>query len=296
MKATAFRELSVSTNLGRLHVRTGGEGPAILFWPSLMMDGSMWLGVAERLVQHYRIVLIDPPGHGDSQPLEARFDFEACAASLVEILDKLGIDRAHYVGNSWGAMIGGTFAACYPDRIGAAILMNGTAWPCGLRQKAEYWTLVRIAGLLGGFRGPLRQRALAEFLGPTTIREKPQVVAKVLATLAERDIRSVSWAIDSVVVRRPDQRALFGSIDAPVLVVAGEEDSVFPLPETRAMAEAIPNARYVVMKGVAHLAGLESPEEVSVMIDKFIGGAGPNAESRKEAPDAPLPVSDIQGR
>ena len=75
----------------------------------------------------HRVVLVDPPGHGDSERLTRAFTFDECAQCIVDVLDGLGIDRAHFVGNSWGGMIGGTFAATHPDRVGRAVLMNCTA-------------------------------------------------------------------------------------------------------------------------------------------------------------------------
>ena len=81
---------------------------------------------------------------------------------------------------------------------------------------------------------------------------------------------SGSWAVQSVVPARPDQRSLFARISTPVLVVAGAEDATFPLPETIAMAEAIPGADIAVLDGVAHLAGLENPPLVNKLIEEFV--------------------------
>jgi 3-oxoadipate enol-lactonase len=76
--------------------------------------------------------------------------------------------------------------------------------------------------------------------------------------------------VTSVVPRRPDQRELFASIKAPVLVVAGREDATFPVAETQAMADAIPGARFVVLERTAHLAALENPVEVNALIEDFL--------------------------
>ena len=84
------------------------------------------------------------------------------------------------------------------------------------------------------------------------------------------DISSGSWAVRSVVPARPDQRSLFAKISTPVLVVAGAEDATFPVPETLAMADAIPNSAVAVLDGVAHLAGLENPPLVNKLIDEFV--------------------------
>ncbi len=242
----------------------------MIFWPSLLMTGDMWAAHADHFADRCRVILVDPPGHGQSQKLTAMFDLADCARCVVDILDTLGEDRAHFVGNSWGGMIGGTFAATYPDRIGSAVLMNCTASPAGVRQKIEYGFLLRLAGLLGGIRPPLTRSVLKAFLGPTTFATRPEVVAFVRDTVEAVDIGSGAWAVKSVVPARPDQRSLFAKISTPVLVVAGAEDATFPVPETLAMAEAIPGAAVAVLDGVAHLAGLENPPLVNTLIEDFV--------------------------
>ena len=216
-----------------------------------------------------------PPGFGESQKLTAPFTFDDCARCIVDILDGLGVQRTHFVGNSWGGMIGGTFAAAYPDRIGSAVLMNCTASPAGARQKIEYGLLLRMAGLLGGIRPPLTRSVLKAFLGPTTFTTRPDVVAFVRDTVQRVDVRSGGWAVRSVVPARPDQRALLSRVKTPVLVVAGVEDATFPLPETIAMAEAIPDAAIAVLEGVAHLAALENPPVVNKLIEEFVFRGSP---------------------
>jgi 3-oxoadipate enol-lactonase len=260
----------VETGLGRIRVRVDGSGAAILFWPSLLMTGDMWSAQAEHFADRYQVVLVDPPGHGDSERLTAAFTFDDCAQCVVDILDGLGIDRAHFVGNSWGGMIGGTFAATHPDRIGRAVLMNCTASAAGFGQKFEYGALLRMAGWLGGIRPPLTRSVLKAFLGPTTFRTRPAVVSYVRDTVESDDLESCSWAVRSVVPRRPDQRALLSRVTTPVLVVAGAEDATFSNPETKAMADAIPGASFVVLDGVAHLAGLEDPALVNALVEDFL--------------------------
>jgi 3-oxoadipate enol-lactonase len=260
----------VDTALGRLGVQTRGSGEAMMFWPSLLMTGDMWTAQADHFGDRCHVILVDPPGHGQSEKLTAMFDFADCARSIVDMLDGLGIERTHFVGNSWGGMIGGTFAAMYPDRIGSAVLMNCTASPARLRQKIEYGLLLRMAKLFGGVRPPLTKSVLKAFLGPTTLATRPDVVAFVRDTVQAVDIDSGSWAVKSVVPARPDQRSLFAKISTPVLVVAGVEDATFPLPETIAMAEAIPDAAIAVLEGVAHLAGLENPPLVNRLIEEFV--------------------------
>ena len=252
----------------------GGEsadaGSTILFWPSLLMTGDMWTAQAEHFGVHHRVILVDPPGHGGSARLTTTFTFEQCAHSIADVLDGLGVTRAHVVGNSWGGMIGATFAATYPDRVGAAVLMNCTASAAGARQRLEYGALLRMARVLGRIRPPLTRSVLKAFLGPTTFTTRPEVVTAVCTAVESVDITSAGWAVRSVVPQRPDQRAALATVRTPVLVVAGAEDATFPLAETRAMADAIPGATLAVLDGVAHLAALENPPLVNRLIEEFL--------------------------
>lgn len=260
----------IDTTLGRLRVQVSGSGPAMLFWPSLLMTGDMWAAQARHFGERYRVILVDPPGHGGSSALSATFTFDQCARTIADVLDGLGETRAHVVGNSWGGMIGATFAARHPDRIGCAVLMNCTASPAGAAQRVEYGALLQAARLLGRIRPPLTRSVLKAFLGPTTFATRPEVVAAVRTSVQAVDIGSASWAVRSVVPRRPDQRSLLATVRTPVLVVAGTEDSTFPLAETKAMADAIPGASLLVLDGVAHLAALENPSLVNAVIDDFL--------------------------
>ncbi len=223
-----LREQTVDTVLGRIRLQVGGSGAPIVFWPSLLMTGDMWHGVADELIARHQVVLVDPPGQGGSQPLTDYFSFEDCARCVADILDGLRLDTAHFVGNSWGGMIGATFAATYPERVGAAVLMNCTAGRASLRQKVEFAILLQVAKWTGEI-GPLLNRpVLKAFLGPTTMRQRPDVVEHVSTTVRSVNIASAAWAVKSVVPRRPDQRELLGRIRTPVLVVGGAEDATFP--------------------------------------------------------------------
>lgn len=259
----------IPTCLGRLRVSDSGVGMPILFWSSLLMSGSMWQAQAEHFSGRYRILLIDPPGHGNSEALQRHFSFDECARCLVEILDHLGLQHAHFVGNSWGGMIGATFAARSPERVGVAVLMNATASPAGWKHRLGFPLLAILARVLG-LAGVLQRLVVSNFVGPTSEAQRPQVLANIGEALTRCRTDSVAWAVSSVVPRRPDQRPLLQAIRTPVLVIAGEEDRVFPVTETRAMAEAIPGAEFVLMQGTAHLAGLENPTEVNTLIDDFL--------------------------
>lgn len=120
-------EKLIRTSLSLINVRVGGrpDGPTMVCWPSLMMDGTMWQYQHKHFAPTHRVVLIDSPGHGKSDALRKIIDLKDCSDALVEILDTLDIDKCVLVGNSWGGMLAGVFPAYYPQRTTAAI----SPWP-----------------------------------------------------------------------------------------------------------------------------------------------------------------------
>ncbi|WP_328526467.1 alpha/beta fold hydrolase [Kribbella sp. NBC_00359] len=64
----------VETVLGRIRLRVGGSGPPMLFWPSLLMDGTLWSGQVAHFIARFQVVLVDPPGHGGRDRGDGGFD------------------------------------------------------------------------------------------------------------------------------------------------------------------------------------------------------------------------------
>ena len=89
---TTLGDGRVRTN-GDGRVRTGGTGEPIMFWPSLLMTGDMWRAQADYFGRQHQVILVDSPGHGESQSLTAPFTFAECAQVIVDVLDGLGPER-----------------------------------------------------------------------------------------------------------------------------------------------------------------------------------------------------------
>lgn len=265
----------ISTGLGCLQLRIHGRGPALVCWPSLLMDGRLWQAQADHFGDRYRVIAIDPPGHGGSEPLRGPFRLDDCATALREVLDAMALPDCALLGNSWGGMTGGVFAAMYPERLRAAVLMNCTAAAASGKQRLEFLLLAGLVRRTRRMPDWLARRAVTAFAGASSERDKPEVVERIRAAVAAVDPASVHWAIRSVVPQRVDQHARLARVRAPVLVVAGAEDRTFPVAETRRMAEAIPGARFEVLPGIGHLAAMEAPEVVNRLVERFLREADP---------------------
>ena len=268
--SAANAEMLIDTALGDVRVQVAGSGEPILFWPGQLMTGEMWRVQAELFATHATVILVDPPGHGGSQALTRNFSFAECAQSIADILDALNIDRVHLVGASWGGMIGITFAAAHPDRINRAVLMNCTAAAAKSDQKLQYNSMVGQARAMGRIRPPVTQSLIAAFLGLTTRSMRPEVVAQVRRSIEGVDVASAAWAMESVMRDRPDQRSLLRQVKSHVLVVAGTEDCTVPPAQAVEMVEGIPFSSLAVLDGVGHMASLEDPQAINILIEGFL--------------------------
>lgn len=262
----------IKTCLGNLAVRISGKGESIIFWHSLMFDGTMWQAQEKFFSQNYQVILVDAPGHGNSEQVSEMFTMEECSLCVVQILDALNVDKAYFVGNSWGGMMGGPLAALYPDRISGAVLMNCTASSASSKQRFEFRLLSRITKTFNRVPGFILPTALKAYVGPTATKEKPDVVEKIKSWLKNRKGHGESsfYALRSVVSERRDYSHLLNSIRIPVMIVSGEEDRTFPVPHGESMANAIPGSKFLVMAKTGHLAAIERPDEVNELIKSFI--------------------------
>lgn len=107
----------------------GREGdPAVLYWDGLGGTGLHANEIGPLLVEQFglRVIAPDPPGHGRSAAREPdSFLPSRLAAAAAELLTELGVERAAFLGFSWGGRVGCWFAARYPERTSALALVEG---------------------------------------------------------------------------------------------------------------------------------------------------------------------------
>jgi 3-oxoadipate enol-lactonase len=271
-------EKLIPTSLGLVNVREGGraDGPVMVCWPSLMMDGTMWRYQFEHFAPTHHMVLIDSPGHGKSDALRKIIDLKDCSDTLVEILDALGVDKCILMGNSWGGMLAGVFPAYYPQRTAAAIGINCTASLPTMVESIWATAMATFLSLHATMPAFAARAARGAFAGPTAEATNPEFIEFINFVLRD-DPKSVAWALRSILIGRADEHRRLATItDVPVLIIAGEEDSQFPVHVVRKMADAIAGSTFRVLPHTGHLAAREDPDAVNAEIDSFLA-ALPNS-------------------
>ncbi|WIM88570.1 alpha/beta hydrolase [Candidatus Mycobacterium wuenschmannii] len=247
----------VRTSLGRLNVGQIGSGPPALLWHSLWVDSRSWGPLADALGAHRRLVVVDGPGYGGSDPIHRDFTLDDCARAAVDVLDQLGIDEpVDWVGNAWGGHVGITLAAERSDRVRSLVTINAPLLPVGRRQR---WTTSYPLALLYRLTGPspvIAKPLFDTLLGAEAFEAQPDRAAEMVEAFLHADRESMRRTIRFMHRWQPLTDKL-PAITAPTLFLTGDVDGQQWSPaEAEAAAATMPDARVVRLRGAGHVSPL----------------------------------------
>jgi|SRR5579862_278158 len=113
----SFRTRNVKTDGATIHVRMGGQGPAVVMLHGFGDTGDMWAPVAAALVGDHTVVVPDLRGIGLSSHPAGGYDKKTQAGDIARVMDRLKIDSAALVTHDIGNMVGYALAAQFPARV-----------------------------------------------------------------------------------------------------------------------------------------------------------------------------------
>ncbi len=120
----SFRVQAIETNGATIHVRAGGNGPAVVLLHGYGETGDMWVPMAEDLARDHTVVVPDLRGLGLSSKPATGFDKKTQAGDVAGVLDALRINRAALVTHDIGNMVGYAFAVQHPERTTRFVLID----------------------------------------------------------------------------------------------------------------------------------------------------------------------------
>jgi 3-oxoadipate enol-lactonase len=253
----------------RLYSEVAGEGPEIVLLHEGICDSRMWDSQWETYTRSNRVLRFDFRGFGRS-PLEpGRF---ASAEDVLELMDRHGFERAGLVGVSLGGRVALEIAVAAPERVAALILVGaglpGHDWSEEMKATWEQEETALRAGNVEEAVGIVLRTWVA---GPG--RDLEDADPRVRADVAEMQRRAFELQAsveDDEELLVEDLAQRLGEIQAPTLVLVGEED----VPDIQAIAERlareIPGARFQRIANTAHVPSLERPEEFDRLVLGFL--------------------------
>lgn len=238
----------------KARVYEAGDGPA-----AVVLHG--WGGRIESMapvlacLEGRRVLSFDLPGFGDSPLPGTAWGTPEYAAFVRELLADLGVDRADFVGHSFGAKTSLYLAATEPPLVRRLVLVgaSGLRTPPSTRARLKRAVSrgARFAGRLGPVGGRVRD-AIYERIASTDYREAGSL-RPILVKVVNEDFSD-----------------LLPRVQAPTLLVWGTEDDAVPVTHARKMKGSIPDAGLILFEGAGHFAYLDERDRFCRIVTKFL--------------------------
>jgi pimeloyl-ACP methyl ester carboxylesterase len=222
-----------------------GSGPTVILLHGGLGHSGNWGYQVPALVSHgYRAVLIDSRGHGRSTRDARPFSYELMASDVLAVMDALQLEKAGLVGWSDGACTALILAAQIPSRVAGVFFFACNMDPSGVKPFEASPTLNRCFGRH----------------------------TKDYAQLSATPERFKDFVEDVTLMQRtqPDYSAQdLAKISVPVVIVQSEQEEFIKREHAEYLAQAIPDAGFLLLNGVSHFAPLQRPEQFNTAILEF---------------------------
>jgi pimeloyl-ACP methyl ester carboxylesterase len=269
-----------------LQARTGsvaysdaGSGRPIVLLHATLHDRHDYDPVIDALARDHRVIAVDWPGHGESGYVDG-VTGPLLADVLEDVVDRLGLKRAVFLGNSVGGSAAARLAITRPDVVAGLLLVNtGGFVPNNIVTN----TFCRLMGMPGVARHML-PRLVPAYMKARTAADG-QIVAKAVARARTRDgVATAASLWRSFATPEYDLRARGHRITVPTLVVWGAKDPTLSLRVGRATHHAIPGSELAVLQ-TGHVVFSSDPDGFLAVVEPFLRRI--DADGQVKADSAP---------
>ena len=262
------KEVRLPNGVKLAYVELGNpNGAPVLLLHGYTDTSRSWSLIAPYL-DGYRLLIPDQRGHGAADAPACCYSLSNYADDARLFLDALGVRRAAVAGHSMGSMVAITMAAEYPERVSKLVLIGSTALA---PVKRGEWLYDQVAAL----RAPLDPGS--QFMRDWHPGNQPTPVDAAFAKAAMDEVLAVPLHVWRAVMRElaylPVGRHA-EDVKAPVLILSGGKDPLFPAEHHAALLKAFPGAQGHVFPALGHNPLWEKPAELGAITARFLAEAG----------------------
>lgn len=240
----------------RVRYQAAGTGKPLLLLHGWGGSLASMTPVFNEFVNHYRVVAIDFPGHGESALPPRAWHVDDFVTLVRHLMDTLQLDRPHLIAHSHGGRVALKLAAYWPDRVDRLVLVNSAGVP---PPRSWHYYLRMMVARLG--------KGLARFGGDCGERLRQRLYRAVASSdyLAAGPLRGTF-----VNLVKEDLTPVLSTIQSPTLLVWGEHDTDTPVACATIMARYIPHAELVVLQHAGHFSYLDQFGKFRLIVGRFL--------------------------
>ena len=234
------------------------------------LGAAMWDGQAKAMPSGWRLLAPDLRGFGGSS-LPEPDDTPAIddyASDVIDLMRELGIESAVIGGCSMGGYVTMAVLRRAPEMAEAIVLANTRSTADSLEARANRRSMLAIVDREGP--SGVARDMIPKLLGKTTLAERADIEPLVRRLTKQQSPAAIRGAILRM-MERPDSTAVVSHLTVPLLIVAGEEDALIPLDDSKKMHAANAKAELVVVPRAGHLVSLEDPAAFNDSLQRFLG-------------------------
>ncbi|HYU40069.1 MAG TPA: alpha/beta hydrolase [Acidimicrobiia bacterium] len=244
------------------------DGPAVLLIQGLGMDSRGWALQRMALGRRYRCFAPDNRGVGQTGAVPGPYSLDRMARDAVAVLDAEGVSRAHIIGASMGGVIAQIIGVLHPERTRSLVLACTSCrhhqWR---RELLQEWA---DAVLERGSTAALGDDGLRWLVGPR-LRKRFGMWLNILARiLLHADPKGFARQVQAILDAPDALRFELRHVRVPALVITGSQDALTPIGDAEELAEMIPFAQLVELRGAAHGLMVEAPNAFNDAVLDFL--------------------------
>ncbi len=252
----------------QLYYEIEGKGESLILIAGYGCDLSSWEAVRKPLAEHFQLVMLDNRGMGRSECWEDSYTVDDMVHDVLELAEKLKLNKPHVLGHSMGGSVSQTIAYKYPEQVGKTII-------------AQSFTKLKVAAraaLLGflnlreeGVSFASSTRTVLPWLVSDGWLENPQLCELFIQLQSKEPVPEIAELIKQhKALSLFDSQAWCSKITTKPLILAGSEDRISPIKDIETMATCIPHSAFHIFQKTGHIAHLENPQEFCEVVLSYL--------------------------
>ncbi|PTL84851.1 alpha/beta fold hydrolase [Vitiosangium sp. GDMCC 1.1324] len=256
--------VQLSTGVQLHYVEQGrSHGPVLVLLHGYTDSYLSFDRVLPLLPRSLHVYALDQRGHGDSSRPSCCYSQSDFAADVAAFLDSQGIQRAVLAGHSMGSFIAQQVALEYPERVEALVLIGSAPTVHGNPVATDLMAYVDTLS------DPIDPAFVRDFQASTFYRPIPP---SFLDTAVSESLKVPArvWQAAFAGLIAEDHSARLGDISVPTLVVGGDQDGFFSVPEQQALVDALPHGSFALYTETGHAPHVEQPHRFVHDVKRFL--------------------------
>lgn len=237
-----------------------------------------WQGWTEALSAEYCVVSMDLPGFGLTGPFvnkTTEYTSANYASFVIEVLDKLNLDKVILAGNSLGGKIAWRMAALYPERVSKLILVNAVGYPATPKSIPIGFRLASYPALKPILRNILPRNVVKKSI-KSVYADDSQVDEMLVDRYYDLSLRAGNRSALSDRLREFDNvedQAQIKQLALPTLIMWGAKDDLIPVENAELFHQDIPNSQLQIFDNLGHVPHEEDPVTSVAVVKAFLAQA-----------------------